>query len=99
LAFFGLKFDNAQEYKLSIYEQIHFIVINSNGGYTWNTIYNMPIWLRQWVYNKINTQIKNIQEQSSNILTADNIESFKTDELKKASPNIKVPDFIMNIKK
>jgi len=32
---------------------IHEIVFYGNGGYDWHTIYNMPIWLRTFTYNKI----------------------------------------------
>jgi hypothetical protein len=28
-------------------------VFHSQGGYDWETIYNMPIWLRKFTYNKM----------------------------------------------
>jgi hypothetical protein len=49
LHFFGL----TQEYRLYIFSQIHDIVFHGNGGYDWNTIYNMPIWLRKYTFHKI----------------------------------------------
>ena len=36
-----------------MFSQIHEIVFNSQGGYDWNTIYNMPIWLRKFTFNKL----------------------------------------------
>jgi hypothetical protein len=29
------------------------MVFHGNGGYDWETLYNMPIWLRKFTYNKI----------------------------------------------
>ena len=49
LTFFGL----TQDYRLSLFSQIHEIIFHGNGGYDWNTIYNMPIWLRRFTFNKL----------------------------------------------
>lgn len=32
---------------------IHEIVFHGKGGYDWDTIYNMPIWLRKFTFEKI----------------------------------------------
>lgn len=47
LAFFGL----TPEYRIYLFKQIHEIVFHGNGGYDWDTIYNMPIWLRKTTFN------------------------------------------------
>ena len=47
--FFGL----TPEYRQSIFSQIHEIVFHGNGGYDWHTLYNMPIWLRNFTFKKI----------------------------------------------
>jgi thioredoxin-related protein len=49
LTFFGL----TPEHRLSMYTIIHEIVFHGKGGYTWDTIYNMPIWLRRFTFEKI----------------------------------------------
>jgi hypothetical protein len=49
LTFFGL----TQDYRLSLFSQIHEIIFHGNGGYDWSTIYNMPIWLRRFTFNKL----------------------------------------------
>ena len=49
LTFFGL----TSTYRINIFSQIHEIVFNGKGGYDWNTIYNMPIWLRTFTFNKL----------------------------------------------
>lgn len=49
LTFFGL----TPEYRLYLFSQIHEIVFHGKGGYDWDTIYNMPIWLRRFTFEKI----------------------------------------------
>jgi len=49
LTFFGL----TPEYRQNLFSQIHEIVFHGNGGYDWHTLYNMPIWLRNFTFKKI----------------------------------------------
>jgi hypothetical protein len=49
LTFFGL----TQDYRLYLFKQIHEIIFHGNGGYDWNTIYNMPIWLRRFTFETL----------------------------------------------
>lgn len=53
LSFFGLTSDNIPQARASLFKQIHDIVFYGNGGYDWNTIYNMPIWLRKFTFTQI----------------------------------------------
>lgn len=53
LTFFGLTSDLAPQVRVNIFTQIHEIVFHGQGGYDWETIYNMPIWLRRFTFNKI----------------------------------------------
>ena len=34
------------------------MVFHGQGGYDYNTIYNMPIWLRNFTFNKIKAHVK-----------------------------------------
>ena len=61
LTFFGL----TPEYRQSIFSQIHEIVFHGNGGYDWHTLYNMPIWLRNFTFKKIEEWYKK-QEEAQN---------------------------------
>ena len=54
LSFFGLTSETAPIYRINLFTQIHEIVFHGKGGYDWETIYNMPRWLRQFTFNKIN---------------------------------------------
>ena len=53
LAFFGLTLDKVPEVRSSIFEQIHEICFHGQGGYSWEVVYNMPIWLRNFTFKKI----------------------------------------------
>ena len=53
LSFFGLTYDIAPQARANLFKQIHEIVFHGNGGYDWNTIYNMPIWLRKYTFKLI----------------------------------------------
>lgn len=61
LAFFGL----TPEYRQNIFSQIHEIIFHGNGGYDWHTIYNMPIWLRNFTFRKLEEWYKK-QEEAQN---------------------------------
>jgi len=62
LTFFGLTLNNIPEIRKSLFDQIHEIIFHGNGGYDYNTVYNMPIWLRNFTFKKI----KEWYDQSSN---------------------------------
>jgi hypothetical protein len=59
LTFFGL----APEHRTGIFTQIHEIVYHGNGGYNWETVYNMPIWLRRFTFRKIQDYIDKQNEE------------------------------------
>ena len=61
LTFFGL----TPEYRQNLFSQIHEIVFHGNGGYDWHTLYNMPIWLRNFTYKKLEEFYKK-QEEAQN---------------------------------
>ena len=44
---------------------MHEIVFHGNGGYDWYTLYNMPIWLRNFTFKKIEEWYKK-QEEAQN---------------------------------
>ena len=53
LSFFGLTSDTAPEFRANLFTQIHEIVFHGRGGYDWNTVYEMPRWLRLFTFKKI----------------------------------------------
>jgi hypothetical protein len=50
--------DNLEEIaeaKVNVYRQIHQICFHGKGGYSWPVVYNMPLYLRRFIYNEIKT--------------------------------------------
>lgn len=66
LVFFGLRHDNVAQARASIFTQIHEIVFHGKGGYTWYDVYNMPIWLRRFTFNKIKGYYEEEKEHIEN---------------------------------
>ncbi len=47
-----------------MFSQIHEIIFHGNGGYDWNTVYNMPIWLRRFTFEKIKEYYEKQREEN-----------------------------------
>jgi len=58
LTFFGL----TPTYRANIFNQIHEIVFHGKGGYDHDTVYAMPIWLRNFTFQKMNEYYEKEQE-------------------------------------
>lgn len=63
LSFFGLTSETAAIARANLFTQIHEIVFHGKGGYNWETIYDMPRWLRQFTFNQINNFYKKESEE------------------------------------
>ena len=50
-----------------LFNQIHEIVFHGNGGYDWDTVYNMPIWLRLFTFNKMKEHYSKQNEENEKI--------------------------------
>jgi hypothetical protein len=69
---------------------IHEIVYHGNGGYDWQTVYDMPIWLRLFTYNKIKDFIEKRAEKQEKAMK----ESQGIQELNHSNQQITPPDYI-----
>lgn len=70
--FFGLTL----EYRALIFKQIHEIVFYGKGGFDYDTVYSMPIWLRKYTYQSIVTAYekeKEAQEEANGTQKADTV--------------------------
>jgi hypothetical protein len=45
---------------------IHDVVYHGNGGFDWETLYHMPIWLRRFTYNRIALHVKDQNDAQQN---------------------------------
>lgn len=93
LSFFGLTYDLAPTVRKNLFNQIHQIVFHGNGGYDWNTIYNMPTWLRNYTFNEIKTYY---EEQKETVENQGKNKDTKT--LIGADGKIKSPEFLQSFK-
>lgn len=91
LHFFGLTTEIAPQVRQQLFTQIHEIVFHGNGGYDWNTIYNMPIWLRKFTFSRIDDFYKKQKELEEQALKPKNQKNL-LDSKGKVSP----PDFKKN---
>ena len=90
LDFFGLTFNSAPKARNAIFTQIHQIVFHGKGGYDWETVYSMPIWLRRFTFSEIQkyyTEEKNENKNSSKLKTVIDSEG-----------KIKAPEFLKGSK-
>ena len=62
LTFFGLTLNSAPTFRINLFNHIHQIVFNSNGGYNFETVYNLPIWLRKYIFSEMDKYYKNINK-------------------------------------
>lgn len=69
--FFGL---NPQD-RVDIFAEIHDIVFHGQGGYDWDTVYKMPVWLRKFTLKKLQEFYKK-KNANPDELNADNIKDF-----------------------
>lgn len=44
--------------RLNLFKEIHEIVFHGKGGYDFMTVYNLPIWLRHYIYSEITKYYK-----------------------------------------
>ena len=86
LTFFGL----TPDYRPQLFSIIHEIVYHGKGGYDWYTVYNMPIWLRTFTYNKIGNFLEQQQEEQEKAMR----ESQGIQQLAPNNSQITPPDYI-----
>ena len=88
LAFFGLTQDKSVIYRKNLFQQIH-----------WDTIYNMPVWLRKFTFHEImqyyKKESKEIKQssksQNGEKTLIDSSGKINTPNFKEASKNYKKP--------
>lgn len=59
--FFGL----TQEYKKSLHEIIFSVIYHGNGGFTYQDLYNMPVFLRNFYIQQLHVLIETENEKKS----------------------------------
>tara|TARA_R110002126_G_scaffold22714_8_gene80607 strand:- start:915 stop:1226 length:312 start_codon:yes stop_codon:yes gene_type:complete len=97
LAFFGLTFDIIAEARAAVFKQIHEICFHGQGGYQWETVYNMPIWLRKFTFHQIQqyhndqNERQDSQSEKGESTLIDSSGKVNTPNFKEASKDYKRP--------
>ena len=109
LTFFSLTPSEALEYRGNLFTQLHEIVFHGNGGYDFHTVYDMPIWLRNFTWKKMNEyyEEQNKQSKSSNPNSTNDItkakeliaKAHKSDPRTNYKPTQPKPDFVTTSKR
>lgn len=68
------------------------------GGYDWDTVYNMPIWLRRFTFNSMDEYYKKEQEEYNKIKGQSELVTANKPLSKPAIPNTK-PTYTSKVSK
>jgi len=72
-------------YRVNLFTQIHEIVFHGKGGFDFHTVYNMPIWLRKFTFQKMNEFYEEQNKQNG--------KTSQTPQNMPKGPNIKKPSY------
>jgi hypothetical protein len=81
---------------LYLFSQIHEIVFHGKGGYDWTTVYNMPVWLRRFTFEKIKEfyeKEREAMDKQQNVLTNDSVKDVNRPNITPSSNN-KQPTYV-----
>lgn len=93
LAFFGL----TPSYKKIVLDEIFLLCYHSQGGFTHDDVYNMPIRYRRYYLQKLSETIEKQQEDIDKKYGS--LNSDKTTEMgKNPREKIPIPDFVTKVK-
>lgn len=81
---------------MNLFSIIHEIVFHGNGGYDYDTIYNMPIWLRKFTFHKVKEWYDNQKSTENEDSWVKNSEAKKTASSNKT---INVPTYVTKASK
>jgi hypothetical protein len=84
LEFFGITKENIKAKRFALFSEIHEIVFHGKGGYDWETVYEMPIWLRKFTFNKM----KEFYDKEQEAADKQNNQLTNTSGKELAKPNI-----------
>lgn len=84
---------------MQLFTQIHEILFHGQGGYDYETIYNMPIWLRKFTYNKLYEHYSKINSQEQDDVVEQSIKNMKSAGAVAKSTKVQPPTYITKASK
>jgi hypothetical protein len=76
------------EYRVYLFRQIHEIVFHGGGGYDYDTVYHMPIWLRKFTFKTLQEHFDKQNEQTQQTIPTE-----------KKNNVVKVPNYTTKARK
>ena len=98
LAFFSLTPDSAAIYRNSLFTQIHEIIFHGKGGYDWHTIYDMPIWLRNFTFKAIQNHYKEANSEKKSTVE-ESIANMRSAGAVAPRKEVSVPNYVTKASK
>lgn len=89
----GKQFLGQQRAKL--FRELHEIVFYGKGGYDWETVYYLPLWLRRFIYSEINKHYRKEAEAIDKAKSGGSQTLSKTPK----GPNVRKPDVVLKPRK
>ena len=89
-AFFTLTSEELVLYRKNLFTQIHEIAFHGQGGYNWEMVYDMPIWLRKFTFDRINKYYNDKQQAQQSQQSQNSNKKTVIDSTGK----IKAPEFL-----
>ena len=96
LTFFGLTINSAPQSRINLFKMIHQIVFYGKGGYDFQSVYNLPIWLRKYIYKEIEDHYKEEKKAHENAKKGNKSGGNKT--LVSADGKVNTPAFAQESK-
>ena len=84
------------EYRLYLFNQIHEIIFHGNGGFDYNTVYNMPIWLRKFTFNNLK---EHYQPSDNDDVVEKSKQAMKAAQSEGIAPKVNVPTYVTKASK
>jgi hypothetical protein len=75
-----------------LFTQIHEIIFYGNGGYDYNTIYDMPIWLRNFTYSKLKEHYQ--PKDNDDDVVEKSKQAMRTAQTDGTVPKVQVPTYV-----
>jgi hypothetical protein len=85
---------------MNLFTQIHEIIFHGNGGYDYETIYNMPIWLRKFTFSKLKEHYeKQNSEGNMDDVVAKSKSAMQTAKNDGIIPKVQIPSYVTKASK
>lgn len=90
LTFFGLSPNSIAEERMALFTQLHEICFWGQGGYDFETVYNLPLWLRNFIFSQMRKHYDKKNNNDQDEVIQKSIANLRAGAMPKVAPNQKV---------